>query len=220
MGRDEQRALAAPDRLLEPLDRAEVEMVRRLVEEQEVGVGDEESGERGARLLAAGELLRRPRALGLAEAKARERLVHALVERPAVEGREAGRQLLVARRRSAVALLERAHLGFDRLHADRPAANRGPQVRCRRKRLVEVRLLGEQPNPEIAAPLDLAGVRRLEPGQDAQEGGLAAAGWAEQGEELPVLDLQVEAVERAHAAREDLCQTADLEVGHQPLIPP
>jgi len=38
VGRDEQRALAAPDRLLEPLDRAEVEMVRRLVEEQEVGV--------------------------------------------------------------------------------------------------------------------------------------------------------------------------------------
>ncbi len=69
--RDEQRTLAAPDGLLEPLDRTEVEVVGRLVQEQEVGIGDEQAGQRGARLLPAGELLGRPRAFGVAEAEAR-----------------------------------------------------------------------------------------------------------------------------------------------------
>ncbi len=54
----EQRTGAAPQGLLQPLDRAEVKVVGGLVEEEQVRVGDQQAGERGARLLAAGELLR------------------------------------------------------------------------------------------------------------------------------------------------------------------
>ena len=55
MGGDEQRAGPAPEVLLEPLERVEVEVVRRLVEQQQVGVGDDQAGERGPGLLAAGQ---------------------------------------------------------------------------------------------------------------------------------------------------------------------
>ena len=41
--------------LLEPLERRDVEVVGRLVEQQQVGVAGERAAERGARQLAAGE---------------------------------------------------------------------------------------------------------------------------------------------------------------------
>ncbi len=44
--------------LLEPLDRGQVEMVGRLVEHEQVELGDEQAGQRGARLLAARHLRR------------------------------------------------------------------------------------------------------------------------------------------------------------------
>ena len=51
--RDEQRARPAAEVLLEPFERVEVEVVRRLVEQQQVGIGDDQPGQRGAGLLAA-----------------------------------------------------------------------------------------------------------------------------------------------------------------------
>ena len=53
---------------LEPLERGDVEMVRGLVEEQQVGAGGERAGERGAGQLAAGE--GRERAVGVLGAEA------------------------------------------------------------------------------------------------------------------------------------------------------
>ena len=54
--RDEQDGGVEPGELrLEPFDRGHVEVVRRLVEEQEVGVAGQCARERGARELAAGE---------------------------------------------------------------------------------------------------------------------------------------------------------------------
>jgi hypothetical protein len=44
---------------LEPLEALDVEVVRRLVEQQQVGVAAERARERGARQLAAGERLER-----------------------------------------------------------------------------------------------------------------------------------------------------------------
>ena len=85
MGRDEQRPGAAAEVLLEPLDRPDVEVVRRLVEQEQVRVGDDEPGEGRARLLAAGDRRRRPRPLVAREAEAGQRLVDPLVERVAAE---------------------------------------------------------------------------------------------------------------------------------------
>ena len=46
--------------LLEPLEALDVEVVRRLVEQQQVGIAGERAGERGAGQLSAGERLERP----------------------------------------------------------------------------------------------------------------------------------------------------------------
>ena len=53
--RDEQRARPPAKVLLEPLERVEVEVVGRLVEQEQVRVGDDQPGERRPRLLAAGQ---------------------------------------------------------------------------------------------------------------------------------------------------------------------
>ena len=52
---------------LEPLEALDVEVVGRLVEQQEVGVARERAGERGARELAARERLQRPVEVGVGE---------------------------------------------------------------------------------------------------------------------------------------------------------
>ena len=51
--RDDERAGPPPEVLLEPLERVEVEVVGRLVEQQQVRVGDDQPGQRRPRLLAA-----------------------------------------------------------------------------------------------------------------------------------------------------------------------
>ena len=58
---DDERPAAPSEMLLEPLEGVEVEMVRRLVEHQQVGVGDDKPGQRGAGLLAPGQGARRSR---------------------------------------------------------------------------------------------------------------------------------------------------------------
>src|SRR6185312_6375989 len=53
-------------------------------------------------------------------------------------------------------------------------------------------------------------VRRFEAGDDAQQRGLAAARWAEDGEELAVLDLEGDLVDRGNRA-EALGDAVDLQ---------
>ena len=110
VGGDEQRAGPPAEVLLEPLDRADVEVVRRLVEQQQVRVGDHEACEGRPRLLAAGERRRRPGPLVAGEAQAGQRLVDALVERVAAEDVEAVLEVRVvgARRRGRRAPARRA----------------------------------------------------------------------------------------------------------------
>ncbi len=62
-----------------------------------------------------------------------------------------------------------------------------------------------------AADTDRAFARRLEAGDHAQRGGLAAAGRAEQGEELALPDLHRNGVHRAHAAVIDLADAGDVD---------
>ena len=61
VGDGDDRARVLVEEALEPLDRLGVEVVGRLVEQQQVGVLEQQPGERDAALLAAGERRRRPR---------------------------------------------------------------------------------------------------------------------------------------------------------------
>ena len=58
------------------------------------------------------------------------------------------------------------------------------------------RILGRQVGDVAVADQDLARVDLLEAGEHAQGRGLAAAGRADEDEELAVVDLQVQLVER------------------------
>ena len=83
--RDQQRPAALAQVVLEPFDGVEVEVVRGLVEQQQVRVGDDQPGQRGARLLAAGHRRRRLRPLVPREPEAAQRRVDPQVERVPAE---------------------------------------------------------------------------------------------------------------------------------------
>ena len=69
---DDHRARIARDMLLQPERRLEVEVVGRLVEQQQVGRGEQRRGERHAHAPAAGEFAAGALLLGVGEAQAGE----------------------------------------------------------------------------------------------------------------------------------------------------
>ena len=64
--------------------------------------------------------------------------------------------------------------------------------------MLTLRLYGGQPGDVLALQLDQARRRLLEAADHPQRGGLAAAGRAEQAEELAVVDLEVDVVDGEH----------------------
>ena len=72
MADQEQGLGVAPEIVLEPQARLEIEMVGRLVQEQQVGLGEQHGGERHAHAPAAGEAGQRPLLRRLVEAEAGE----------------------------------------------------------------------------------------------------------------------------------------------------
>ena len=89
--RVERRQLA-----LEPLEALDVEVVRRLVEEQQVGVGRERSRQRGARQLPAGEGVERAVEVVVDEAEAAHDRRGAVAPGPPARVLEAPLRLAVA----------------------------------------------------------------------------------------------------------------------------
>ena len=82
---DEERPGSPPEMLLEPFERVEVEVVGRLVEQQQVRVGDDQAGQRRPGLLAARQRRRRFRPLVAGEPEPGQRGLDPLVERVAAE---------------------------------------------------------------------------------------------------------------------------------------
>ena len=126
MGRHEERAGASPEVLLDPLEGVEVEVVRRLVEEQQVRVGDDEARQGRAGLLAAGHRDRRPRPLVPGEAEAGQGLVDPLVERVPAQDVELVLEGLVGGLGDPVILLERCAAR----PPSAPGGRRRPGRRC------------------------------------------------------------------------------------------
>ena len=71
--------------VLEPVAGFQIEVVGGLVEQQQVGLGQQQLGQRDAHLPAAAELVGLPRPILFAEAEAGEHAAHLRVERVAVE---------------------------------------------------------------------------------------------------------------------------------------
>ena len=207
MGGDEQRAVTAPEVLLQPLDRPDVQVVRRLVEEEQVRLRDDESGEGRPRLLAAAQGRWRPRPLVAREPETGQRLVDPLVQRVAAEDLELVLEVGVERLLHAPFPLQRREPLPHRLEVRRPVADRGPQIRRGHEGGVEMRLLREQPDRQPALPMDGAAVGLIPAGGDPQQGRLAGA--VRPDEPDPVVDRDgrrdvVEDHERAHLAADPL----------------
>src|SRR6185437_9198995 len=77
----------------------------------------------------------------------------------------------------------------------------------------DVAVLGLELGDVALADPDRAFARRLEAGDDAQQGGLAAAGRSDDDRELAVLDRRVDALDRTLRA-ESLGDADDLDPGH------
>ena len=144
-----------------------VDVRPRLVEQHELGLGRERARERDALLLPARELVR----VAAAEpAEADERRAASAHACPALAARE--RRSRRSRRPSG---------------AGRARSPGRPSRRVRRSGGTHV------PLPATGAPAtcDRAGVRLLEAGDQAQQRRLAAAGRAEEGDELAALDAEL-----------------------------
>jgi hypothetical protein len=81
VGDEDHRSVERGQLALEPLEALEIEMVRRLVEQEEVGIPRERARQRRPRELAAGEGRDRPSEIRLAEPETAQHAVHPLAPR-------------------------------------------------------------------------------------------------------------------------------------------
>ena len=145
---EDDRVRVGVEVFLEPVARFEIEVVRRLVEQQQVRLAEQQLGERDAHLPAAGKRLGRPGEVGGPEAEALEHRRRLQLDRVAVAMPEAVLQIAVARehlvvlglrdRGVAEPILDVVHLGFHgeqiaegarRFVEERPAAVREAVLR-------------------------------------------------------------------------------------------
>src|SRR6185437_13603513 len=169
--------------LLEPLDRADVEVIGRLIEQEEVGLAGESKGQGRALALAARARRRRHFAV---ELEAMQELRQAGLEAPALA--------LVAEQGGAGA-------------ARHPGLGARQQAFPQRARRRELRLLFHGHDLQAIAELPLAVVQRAPSRDDAQQRGLARAVAANEPDALPGLQRESCAVEQRPVAERKMSVT-------------
>ena len=194
---------------LEPFQRLDVEVVGRLVEQQQVGVAGERARQRGACQLTAGERAQVALEVAVAEAEAMQRRVDAVAPvvaagvleprlglRVGAVGRFVGRAARHRLLERGQLLLQRKQLGAARQHV---VAQRDPAL-ARRPLVVQrqLRALGEY---------ELAAVDRRLPRQHAQQRRLAGAIAARERQPLAPFELE------RHATQQGLARHVLGEIG-------
>ena len=222
MADHDQRRGARSEVGLEPRQRVEIEVVGRLVEQQQVGARQQHPGHQRAHPPAAGEGAHRPREVGRREAEPGEHDLRPRLERVAARPLEE-RALLPVRVGQAVdALLLARRRGRDRDRLGQlvALAAEPPHVVGRHQRRLEDRRVGGQlgldllrqiGHAQAAAAVHRPLVRLVEAGHDSEERRLAAAVGTDEpvavagvdrpgdlAEERPARDGAAEAVERQH----------------------
>jgi hypothetical protein len=172
---DEERSPPTTHVLLRPFQRRDIEVVCRLVEEEEVRIGDDEASERRPRLLAPGKRGRRLRPLVASEPEARQRLIDALVQRVPAENLEFVLEPGVALVLDTSFPLERGERLGHRVEVGGSLANGRAKIRRSHERVVEMRLLGEQAERQAALAVDGPTIGLVATGGKPQERRLAGA---------------------------------------------
>jgi hypothetical protein len=203
---------------LEPLEVRDVEVVRRLVEEEQVGVAAERARERGARQLAAGEGAKRPVEVLLREAEPAHdggcvvapRIPARVLEPPLRLRVTVERRLRVIACRHR--LLEPAQLLLERDELPRT----GEDVLAQRQLLLERRPLVVQRDAGSLLERELAAVLGGLAGEDPEQRRLAGAVRARERDAVAPLDGEGDAVEE-DGPRELLAQIGSDHDGHDRL---
>ena len=159
----------------------------RLVEQEEVGIGDQQAGQRRTGLFPARQARRAAQVAGL-EAQARQRGLHTPVQAVAVAGFEAVPRVGVGRRghplppRLLPGAPARAHRppGRQPPHGPRPAGGRTGE------RGIQVRFLAEEADREARLAHDAPAVGAVRAGGKAEQCRLARAVDADQADALAV----------------------------------
>jgi hypothetical protein len=207
MGDEDDGGVQLAEVSLQPLERGDVEVVGRLVEEQQVGSARQGTGERGACQLAAREGRERtPCRLG-AEAEAGQHGENPLAPAIASAGLETElrggvgpHRLLDGLGRTGHLLLQARQLRLGVQHVG--AA--GEDILAERNVGVERRALVVQRHPRPFLQDETARVGRELPGQDPQQGRLAGAVASRKGHPLARLELEGDIGEERLAADVDV----------------
>ncbi len=188
VGHDDRAAAKGQQQLLEPGDGVEVEVIGRLVEQQDLGARDQRLGQRDALERAARELAD---ALLAGQPEALQRGLHARFPVPAVERLQACLQRVEvdAVGMRLVGRAQRARLGDAVGHRLEHAG-----------RTVEDRLLRDIAHAQPRRELQQAVVGALQPGDDLEQRGLAAAVAPDQPEPLAGFEREAGAVEQGDMA--------------------
>ena len=213
---EDHRVRIGTEILLEPVACFEIEVIRRLVEEQQVGAAEQQLGQRDAHLPSAGERLARTIGVVRTEAEAAQDRSDAEVHVVAIRQAEAILQLRIARQHRlmlglrhggvAKAMLDVVHLRLDIEQRLKGAAgfleDGAPRVRQS--------VLRQIPNGQVGRPDNGAGVRFIEPGQHLEEGGLAGAIRPAETHTIAVTDLPGDMLEQG-AVTERFRQVGELD---------
>ena len=214
MGDDEDRARIGAQMALEPIDGLGVEMVGRLVEQQQVGLLEQETAERDAAPLAAGECGH----VGIV-GRAAER-VHRLLDLALEIPQALGLDLVLEARHFVGGLVGIVHGELviaveDRLllfHAEHGVA-------LHVERGVEIRLLRQVPDLRALGDKALAGEFGVQPRHDAHQRRLARAVDAKHADFRVRVEREVDVVEDFLAGRIGLGETShvidELARGHR-----
>ena len=198
MGDHHHRAAKLADQPFQPQDAIEVEVVGRLVEQQQVGFGDQRAGERHALDATAREA--GDQHVGR-QTQAGQHLLHTLVQPPGVGRFHRVLQFVQAgKRRRGGRFGHRMHR---RVVIHQQAGGIAQAVGDGGEHLAlqdEVRLLRHVGHLEAVLPPHRAVVQRRLPGQRAQQAGLARAVAADQRHPFAGIELEVGMGQQIHMA--------------------
>ena len=188
---DEQHAapVVAQERL-EPLRHADIEMVRRLVEKEEIRLAHERLREADARLLPAGEMIDVFLEILLRKAESERHAAQTALEIVAAEALEAVERTAVRRERLLVLRALQLLLERRLFRAERDDIVKGRAELLVERAAVERRRLLNVADRVVRIPADLPRVDLLLPHETAHERRLARAVRADEADLVPARDLE------------------------------
>ena len=213
---DEHGALVARDETAQPLNALEIEVVRGLVEQKQVGMAQEELGERDAHLPAAGELRARSLEIGRFKAEAGEDLLGVALELVAPKMLKAILDAAVFLEKGIDALPRLGNLGdlelqfLCALAHGSDLAGRGHDLGEDARGRIEVRLLLEIAHLRVFGELHGAAVGRIDTHDELEHGGLAGAVGSDERKAVACVDLKRRSAEE-HAGAEAFFDFVDEE---------